>query len=93
MRAMVHRLAPEAEVAMALNMPTFRVKKKNVFNISAGKHHLGLYPGPKALLAVKDDIDGRFTYTKGSLHLPWEGEIPEELIRKLLAYTLAEGIK
>ena len=93
MRALVRRLVPDAEEAIAWGMPTFRVKNKNVFHFSVAKHHLGLYPGPKALLAVKDDIDGRFTYTKGSLHLPWEGEIPEELIRKLLVYTLAEGIK
>lgn len=93
LRALVRRLVPDAEEAIAWGMPTFRVKKKNVFHFSAAKHHLGLYPGPDALVFVRDDIEGRYTYTKGSLHLPWDEDIPEDLIRKLLAYTIAEGIK
>lgn len=93
LRAMVRRLLPAAEEAIAWGMPTFRLKGKNVFHFAAAKEHLGLYPGALAVEQVKERIAGRYRSTKGSISLPWEESIPEELIRELLALTLAEGVR
>ena len=92
LRALVNRLAPDAVEAIAWGMPTFRVNKKNVFHFAAAKNHLGLYPGVTAVESVKPLIEGRYTYTKGSVSLPWDQPIPEELIAQLLAATLVGGV-
>ncbi len=93
LRALVRRLLPEATEAIAWGMPTFRVKGKNVFHFAAAKGHLGLYPGALAVEGVKDSIEGRYRVTKGSISLPWDEKIPEDLIRELLALTLADGVR
>lgn len=89
LRAMVHRLSPDMEEVIAWGMPTFRLNKKYVFHFSAAKHHLGLYPGPDAIEAMKDEIEEHYVTTKGSIHLPWGQSPPEQLIRRLLEFSKA----
>lgn len=92
LRATVLRLLPGATEAVAWGMPTFRLGRKNVFHFAAAKGHLGIYPGALAVEKVQAGIEGRYRFTKGSISLPWDEEIPEDLIRELLGITTVTGI-
>ena len=86
LRSLLRRLAPQATEKISYSMPTLW-QGKNLIHFAAAKNHLGLYPGPAAIEAARDELDG-YTTTKGSIHLRWEQPIPEKLVEKLVAYNL-----
>lgn len=79
-------LAPEAKEKLAWGMPTLW-ENGNLIHYAPAKGHIGLYPGPSAIDAVRQTIDdlGLVT-TKGSIHLSWTEPLPEELLSALVAF-------
>ncbi len=59
-------------------MPTYW-KKKNIIHFAAAKKHIGLYPGPEAVEAFKDRLEG-YSTSKGVIQLPIGRLLPLELI-------------
>ena len=77
-RAILRRAIPEAEERMSWSMPTYW-KGQNLIHFAAAKKHIGLYPGGKATSFFAEALAG-LELSKGTIRLPYERELPEELI-------------
>ncbi len=62
-------------------MPTYR-KGRNLIHFAASKKHLGIYPGGEATGVFAEELNG-YDVSKGTIRLPWEKELPAELIEKI----------
>ena len=72
---------PDAQEKISWSMPTYW-KGRNLIHFAASKKHLGLYPGGEATTVFAEELKG-FDVSKGTIRLPYERELPEELIRKI----------
>lgn len=72
---------PDALEKISWSMPTYW-KGRNLIHFAASKKHLGLYPGDEATAAFAEELKD-FDVSKGTIRLPYDRELPEELIRKI----------
>lgn len=72
---------PEAKEKISWSMPTFW-KKQNLIQFAAAKKHIGLYPGPEAVEAFSQQLEG-FPVSKGTIQLPYSKPLPLSLIGEI----------
>ncbi len=89
LRELLHQIVPEATEKIAWGMPTFYLRG-NIFHFAAARDHLGLYPGPDTIEAVRDELTGLAT-TKGSIHLAWDKPIPRALIQAMVDFRTGKA--
>ena len=80
-RQLLRAAMPEAQETISWSMPTFR-KGRNIIHFAASKKHLGLYPGDEAVAAFAGRLSG-FDVSKGTIRLPYDRPLPEELITQI----------
>lgn len=80
-RAILRAALPDAEERISWSMPTYR-KGRNLIHFAASKKHIGLYPGDEATAVFAVDLEG-FDVSKGTIRLPYDRELPAELIMKI----------
>lgn len=78
-------LGPVTEKTIAYQMPTYKAKR-NVIHFNCSKQHVGIYPGPDAILAFSDQF-GEYGFSKGTLRIKYNQEVPTELIKELALYS------
>ncbi len=81
LRRVIRDAIPEAEETISWSMPTFR-KGKNLIHFAAFKNHIGLYPGGEATAVFAEELAG-MSVSKGTIRLPYDQPLPEELIGKI----------
>lgn len=69
---------PEAEERISWSMPTYW-KKHNIIQFASFKNHIGLYPGPEAVLEFSERLK-EYKTSKGSIQLPYNRALPVKLI-------------
>ena len=77
-RDAIRAALPEAEERISWSMPTYW-KKHNLIHFACFKKHIGLYPGPEAVEAFREQLR-EFKTDKGSIRLPYDKPLPIELI-------------
>lgn len=82
---------PDAEEKISWGMPTFR-KGVNLIHFAAAKKHIGLYPGPEAIIAFEKELKAYKT-SKGAIQFPHDRELPLELIRKIARWCYDRNAK
>lgn len=87
-REILHAAIPDAEERISWSMPTYW-KGKNIIHFAASKKHLGLYPGGEATAVFADELKG-FDVSKGTIRLPWNKELPTELIQRIACWCYEE---
>lgn len=85
-RALVIELVPDAEESIAYGMPTFK-KNGLLTHFGAYQYHIGLYPGPEALMAHKDEIS-KYKNAKGSVQFPLDQPMPMALIKSIIEFRI-----
>jgi len=80
-RAVLQTAIPEAEERISWSMPTFW-KGSNLIHFAASKKHIGLYPGEEATSVFADELAG-FDVSKGTIRLPYDKELPVDLIARI----------
>ena len=80
-RTVLREAVPDAEERISWSMPTLW-KGRNLIHFAASKKHLGLYPGGEAAAVFAEELRG-FDVSKGTIRLPWDRELPEELIARI----------
>lgn len=63
---------------MSYGMPTYR-GRRNIIHFAAQKHHLGIYPGSRAIVRFAEELKPYKT-SKGAIQFPFDKPIPYELI-------------
>jgi len=69
---------PAAEERISWSMPTFW-KGHNIIQFAGFKNHVGLYPGPEAVLEFSERLK-EYRTNKGTIQLPYNKPVPAELI-------------
>lgn len=88
LREVIRKEAPEAVEAIKYQMPTF-VLGGNLVHFAAYQRHIGFYPTPSAIQAFRGELSG-YVWAKGSVQFPLGKAMPLALIRKMVAFRVAE---
>ena len=80
-RAVLRKALPYAEERISWSMPTYW-KGRNIIHFAASKKHLGIYPGDEATAAFAEELSG-YDISKGTIRIPYDQPLPEELIRRI----------
>jgi uncharacterized protein YdhG (YjbR/CyaY superfamily) len=91
LRKVIKESAPDAKEKISWQMPTF-VLHGNLVHFAACKNHIGFYPTPSGIDAYRNELS-EYKQTKGSIHFPINKPLPNELIRKIVKYRVAENKK
>ena len=81
LRRSIRAVVPDAEECISYGMPAFRVDGKVVAGFAAFKNHLP--HSSEVLQGLGDRLTG-YECTKGSLHFPVDGPLPDDLVRSLV---------
>lgn len=71
---------------ISYGMPTFYFHR-NIIHFANFKHHMGIYPGSKAIVKFATQLT-KYQTSKGAIQLPVNKPLPAELIRQIVRYNL-----
>lgn len=91
LRTLLKENFPHAKEKISWQMPTFYIDKR-VFHFAGFKHHLGIYPGPDAILFFKDKLMSYKT-SKGAIRFSYHEPIPYPLIIDIAHWCLEKADK
>ena len=83
-RAVIRSAIPDAEECISWSMPTYR-KGRNLIHFAASKKHIGLYPGDEAAIVFADELSD-YSVSKGTIRLPYDRELPADLIGRIASW-------
>lgn len=89
--AIIREEAPEAIERLAYGLATWH-QGENLIHLGAFTHHVGVYPGPAAIVAFAEELAG-FPTSKGAIQVPHDGPLPTELVRRLTRWRLEQVAK
>ena len=87
-RRIIRSAIPDAQEKISWSMPTYW-KRKNIIHFAAAKKHLGLYPGGEATKVFEDQL-AEYDVSKGTIRLPYDKPLPEELIAEIAKWCYGE---
>jgi len=90
-RAILRAAIPEAEEKISWSMPTYW-KGRNIIHFAASKKHLGLYPGDEAATEFADEL-AHYSVSKGTIRLPYDEELPAELLTRIARWCFEKYAK
>ena len=76
---------PDVEEFIKYAMPTFTFKNKNLIHFAAYKNHIGIYPGPEAIVVFEKELK-KYKTSKGAIQIPLSSDIPLDLIKNIVDY-------
>lgn len=82
---------PDATERISWAMPTWW-QGHNIIHFAAQKKHIGLYPGPEAVVHFEKKLTAcGCTYSKGAIQIPYSDHLPLELIAEIAAWCRDSG--
>jgi uncharacterized protein YdhG (YjbR/CyaY superfamily) len=89
LRETLRRILPEATETISYAMPAFKQDGKAIAGYAAFKNHCSYFPHSGSVLpALADELAG-YDWDAGTLRFPIDGELPIELVQKLVDTRLA----
>jgi len=89
MRQTIKKAAPGAVEVISYQMPTFKLKGKNLVYFAAFKNHIGFYPVPSGVAAFKKELSP-YKQGKGSVQFPFDKPVPYDLVRRIVQFRARE---
>ncbi len=83
LRALVHKLFPQAAEAIKYGVPTYILQNKNLVHFAAFKKHIGIYPGPEIIKSFSQELIN-YPTSKGAIQFALENPLPLPLIKKII---------
>jgi uncharacterized protein YdhG (YjbR/CyaY superfamily) len=80
--------APGAIERIAYGLATWH-QGENLLHLGAFTHHIGVYPGPAAIVAFADELTG-FKTSKGAIQIPHDIPLPVDLVRRITRWRLTQ---
>jgi uncharacterized protein YdhG (YjbR/CyaY superfamily) len=90
-RAIIKEAAPQAQEKISYKMPGYFDHGQLVW-FGVHTQHIGFYPTGEGVEAFKEELSA-FKTSKGAVQFPLDQPIPYELIRRIVAFKLAENLK
>ena len=90
-REAIRKELPDAVEKISWSMPTYW-KGHNIIHFAANKKHIGLYPGPEAVVFFAEKLDqAGCKYSKGSIQIPYSDHLPLDLIAEITDWCKKTG--
>lgn len=87
-RDFIHQEVPDCREMIKYGIPTFHYFE-NLIHFAAYKNHIGLYPGPEAIVAFAARL-AAYPKAKGSIQLPKSDLFPHDLVQEIIVYRKLE---
>lgn len=87
-REAVQEIAPEAVLTFSYGVPAFKLRK-NILLFAGFKQHIGIYPGPEAIVHFKHELSA-YEQSKGTVRFPLDAPLPLDLIGNIVRYNLQQ---
>jgi len=84
----VREEAPQAIERIAWGLPTWH-QQENLIHLGAFALHVGVYPGPSAIVAFADELAG-FKTSKGAIVIPHDSPLPVALVRRIVRWRVRQ---
>lgn len=88
-RSVIKASAPDAGEKISYAIPTFTVNG-NLVHFAAFKNHIGFYPDPKGIEAVKKELS-KYEGGKGTVQFPLDKPLPIALIKKIVKFRAKQN--
>jgi uncharacterized protein YdhG (YjbR/CyaY superfamily) len=88
-RRTIAALAPEAAEAISYDLPTFKLKGRNLIHFGAWKDHIGIYPVPSGTDSFNEEL-APYVKGKGTVQFPLHKPIPYDLLKKMVALRIED---
>jgi uncharacterized protein YdhG (YjbR/CyaY superfamily) len=88
-RDTIRAALPKAQERISWRMPTYW-DKRNIIHFAAHKNHVGLYPGPEAIVHFSEELK-EYSTSKGAIQFPYHQQIPLALIREIAKWCYETG--
>jgi uncharacterized protein YdhG (YjbR/CyaY superfamily) len=88
-RRTVKEMVPEAVELISYGIPCFKYKQKYLCGYAAFSKHLSFFPASAAIETLHDELAG-YKLSRGTIQFTLDHQLPESLLRKLLAVRLSE---
>lgn len=88
-RALMREEAPGATETISYAMPTFDLAGRHLVHFAAYARHVGLYPTSSGIAAFAGEL-APYKTGRGSVQFPLGEPLPEDLIRRILAFRVRE---
>ena len=88
-RALIAAAAPDATETISYAIPTFDLNGHHLVHFAGYERHLGFYPTPSGIAAFQDELKP-YKSAKGSVQFPLSEPLPADLIRRIVAFRVAE---
>lgn len=89
-RKTILNVNPDFEEDIRYEIPTFRLKDKNIVHFAAFKNHIGFYPTPSGLNEFEEELK-KYKTGKGTAQFMLNEEIPYGLIEKMTRFRVGEA--
>ena len=90
-REAIRKELPDATEKISWSMPTWW-QGHNIIHFAAQKKHIGLYPGPEAVVQFAEKLDqAGCKYSKGSIQIPYSDDLPLDLIAEIAGWCRDTG--
>ena len=90
-RETIHKELPDATEKISWSMPTWW-QRHNIIHFAANKKHIGLYPGPEAVVQFVEKLDqAGCKHSKGSIQIPYSDDLPLDLISEIAGWCRDTG--
>ncbi|MEZ4465180.1 MAG: DUF1801 domain-containing protein [bacterium] len=89
LRDAIRAEAPGATERIAYGIPTWQ-QGENLIHIGGFERHVGLYPGPAALVAFADELADLPT-SKGAIQLRHDQALPLDLVRRITRWRVDQA--
>lgn len=76
-----------AEKVIVYEMPTYRLKNKNVFHVAGYNKHVGIYPGPVVIREYLPQL-ADYKTSKGTWQIQHDQPLPTAIIQDMLERIL-----
>lgn len=87
-RKIIKATAPEAEEQIAYKMPAYKLNKKPLVYFAGYEKHIGFYATPSGHSKFEKALS-KYKQGKGSVQFPIDEAMPLDLIKKIVAFRVA----
>lgn len=91
-RQTIKKAAPDTTEAIKYGIPTFQLNGKNLVHFAAYEHHIGFYPGARAIPEFEQDLKS-YNTSKGTIQFPIDKPIPLDLVTKITKFCVEQRLK
>ena len=90
-RQIILKEAPDAVESISYGMPAYKTFGKPLVYFAGYAKHIGLYATPGGHVAFEAEL-ASYKQGKGSVQFPHNQPLPEDLIRRIVAFRTQENI-